>query len=148
MRFVPYRGAAPAYQDLVAGHIDLMFAESSATREYVKSGSIKAYAVMARERWHGSTDVPSTAELGMPNLHMAFWQAIWAPKGTPQDVVAALNRAARTALATPAVAARLKEIGLDLPPEHQQTPQALATHHDAEIKRWWPVIRAANVKGN
>lgn len=148
MRFVPYRGAGPAYQDLIAGHIDLLFAESSATREYVRAGSIKAYGVLARSRWHGAPEVASMAELGFPDLHMSFWQAIWAPKGTPKQVIAALNRAAREALADPVISLSLKEIGLEKPNEAQQTPEALAAHQAAEIERWWPIIKAANVKSN
>ena len=145
-RFVPYRGGGPAYQDLIAGHIDIMFAEASATRAYVHGGSIRAYAVLARTRWRGAPDTPTTEELGVEGVHIAFWQGIWVPKGTPRGAIAALNQAVVSALADPAVSHRLVELGLEIPSREQQTPAALAAYQRSEIERWWPIIKAANIK--
>lgn len=145
-RFVPYRGGGPAYADLAAGHVDLMCAESSATRTLVSGGNIKPFAIMAKARWHGAPDVPTADELGIPGLHIAFWHAVWVPKGTPKDVIAKLAKAFADAMADEGVAKKLHDLGLQLPPAAERNPEGLAALQKAEIERWWPVIKAANIK--
>jgi tripartite-type tricarboxylate transporter receptor subunit TctC len=147
-QFVPYRGAAPALQDLVAGQIDLRFgAEASQTLPYLRSGTIKPFAVMGRTRWPAAADVPTIDEAGLPGLYLSFWQAFWLPKRTPRDIVARLNAAVLAALADPAVRQRLTDLGQEIPPPDQQSPEALAAFHKAEIDKWWPIIRQAGIKG-
>jgi len=143
---VHYRGGAPAYQDLMAGHVDLMCAEASATLPHVRSGKIKAYAVLADTRWRLAPDIPTLDEVGVPGLYISFWHGLWVPKGTPKDVIAKLNAAVAEALADPTVRQRVTELGQDIPPPDQQTPEALRAYHKAEIEKWWPIIKAAGVK--
>ena len=145
-QLVPYKSGAQAYQDLLAGHVDLMCAETSATLAYVRGGKIKAYAVMAPQRWSAAPEVPTVDEMGMPGLHIAFWHGLWAPKGAPGEVVARINRAVVDALADPASRRRLGEIGQEIPPRDQQTPRALRDYQKAEIEKWWPMIKAAGIK--
>jgi tripartite-type tricarboxylate transporter receptor subunit TctC len=148
-QLVPYRGAAQALQDLVAGQIDLRFgAEASQTLPFLRAGTIKALAVMDATRWPAAPDIPTIDEVGVPGLHLSYWQALWAPKATPPDVIVRLNAAVVEALADAAVRQRLGELGQDVPPREQQTPEALAAFHKAEIARWWPVIKAAGLKGD
>jgi tripartite-type tricarboxylate transporter receptor subunit TctC len=145
-QFVPYRGIAPAMQDLLAGRIDLMFDQLSNSLPHIRSGQFKAYAVMARERAAAAPDIPTVDEAGLPGLYMPVWHGMWVPKGTPDDVVRKLNSAVVETLADPAVRQRLAEIGQEIPPREQQTPEALGAFHKAEIEKWWPIIKAANIK--
>jgi len=147
-QLVPYRSGAPAYQDLLAGHIDFMCAETSATFPYVRSGKIKAYAVMAGTRWPNAPEVPTVDEAGMPGLHIAFWHGLWAPKGTPKDAIGRLNAAVVATLADAGVRQRLADIGQQIPPREQQTPEALRAYQKAEIEKWWPMIRDAGIKAD
>jgi tripartite-type tricarboxylate transporter receptor subunit TctC len=145
-RFVPYRGGGPAVTDMMAGQVDLMFDQAANALGPVRSGNIKAYAVMSKERWAALPDVPSIDEAGASGLYVAYWHAMWAPKGTPKEIIARLNAAVVRALADPAVKKRLADIGQDVWPREQQTPEALAAHHKAEIDKWWPIIRASGLK--
>jgi tripartite-type tricarboxylate transporter receptor subunit TctC len=145
-QFVFYRAGSPAYQDLVAGHIDLMCAERSATVEHLRAGKIKAFGLLAEKRWAAAPDVPTMEESGVPGAHISWLQGFWAPKGTPRDVIARLNAAVAEALADPAVYRRLTEFGLDVAPEDQRTPDALRAFQKAETDRWWPVIKAAGAR--
>jgi len=147
MRYVPYRGAGPAMQDLVAGQIDLMFDQASNSLPHVRGGRIRAYAVMDKQRLNAASDIPTVDEAGLPDFHISVWHALWAPKGTPKDVIAKLNTAMVDALPDPAVRARLVDLGQELPARDRQTPEALAAYHKAEIEKWWPIVKAANVKG-
>jgi tripartite-type tricarboxylate transporter receptor subunit TctC len=145
-QFVPYRGAGPAMQDLVAGQIDLSCLEASATRANVLSGKIKAFALLAKTRWTAAPDVPTIDEAGVPGFYLTFWHALWVPKDTPAGVTAKLNAAAVEALADPAVRERLTGLGVEIPPREQQTPEGLRAYHRAEIDKWRPIIDAANIK--
>jgi tripartite-type tricarboxylate transporter receptor subunit TctC len=144
--FVPYRGGPPAMQDLVSGQVDLMFDQAANAINQVKAGRIKAYAVMARERWHLAPDIPTIEEAGLPGLQVAYWHGIWAPKGTPKPIIAKLNAAIVAALADPAVRERFAIQGQDIWPANMQTPEALAAWHRAEIAKWTPIIQAAGLK--
>jgi tripartite-type tricarboxylate transporter receptor subunit TctC len=143
---VPYRGAAPIMQDLLAGQIDLTCPEAGQTLALYRSGKIRAYAVMGTTRWFAAPEVPTTEEAGAPGLHMTFWYGLWAPAGTPKEIVARLNAAVVDTFADPAVRARLTEQGHDILPRGQLTPEALGAHHKAEIEKWWPIIKAAGIK--
>jgi tripartite-type tricarboxylate transporter receptor subunit TctC len=145
-QFVPYRGGAPAIQDLVAGQVDMMCDMSSNSLPHVRGGQIKALAVMSKSRWFGAPDVPTVDEMGVPGIYVSFWHGLWVPKGTPADIVARLNGAVVKALADPIVRQRFADQGQEIPPPDQQTSQALAAYHKADIDRWWPLIKAANIK--
>jgi tripartite-type tricarboxylate transporter receptor subunit TctC len=142
----PYRGAAPLMQDLLAGQIDLSCPEAGQTLPQYRAGTIKAYAVLTGKRWFAAPDVPTIDEAGVPGLHFPFWHGLWAPKGTPKDVITKLNAAAVEALADAGVRQRFNELGHEIAPREQQTPEALAAYHKAEIDKWWPIIKAANIK--
>jgi tripartite-type tricarboxylate transporter receptor subunit TctC len=145
-QFVPYRGAAPAIQDLLAGHIDMIIDDPTNCLPHVRAGKIKAFAVTAPRRLAAAPDIPTVDEAGLPSFYFSRWHALWAPKGTPHDVIAKLDAAVVAALDDPAVRSRLAELGQDVFPREQRTPAALAAWHKAEIEKWWPVIRAAGIK--
>jgi tripartite-type tricarboxylate transporter receptor subunit TctC len=147
-RFVPYRGAAPAMQDLVAGRIDLMFDQVSSSLPYVRGEQIAAYAVTAKNRSPIAPEILTVDEAGLPDFHLSIWHALWVPKGTPSDVVVRLNAAAVEALANPTVRERLAALGHGIRPLDQQTPVALAAFQRAEIEKWWPVVKAAGIKAD
>jgi tripartite-type tricarboxylate transporter receptor subunit TctC len=144
--FVPYRGGAPAMQDLMAGRVDIMFDQAANAITQVRAGTVKAYAVMTEHRWHLAPDIPTIDESGVASLHVSYWHALWAPKGTPSEIIAKLNAAAVAALADPAVQQRFAAQGQDVWPRDQQTPEALATFYKAEIAKWWPIIKASGLK--
>jgi tripartite-type tricarboxylate transporter receptor subunit TctC len=146
-QFVPYRGTGPALQDLVAGQIDLIVDQASNSVQQVRDGKIRAYAVTAKRRLASAPDIPTVAEAGVPGLDISVWYGLWAPKGTPKDIVLRLNAAVVQALADVHVRQRFGELGLDIPPREQQTPEALGALQKAEIEKWWPIIKAANIKG-
>ena len=145
-QFVPYRGSAPLNQDSVAGHIDINLGMAAASYTLVRSGQIKAYAMMAKTRWWSAPDIPTMEEAGVPGLYASFWHALWVPKATPGEVIAKLNAAVRSALADPAVRQRFVDQGQEISPPERQTPQALGAHQKAEIEKWWPIIKAAGIK--
>jgi tripartite-type tricarboxylate transporter receptor subunit TctC len=145
--FAPYRGLAPAMQDLVAGNIDLMFDTPATSLPQVSSGTIRAYAVTAKTRIAAAPEIPTVDEAGLPGLHVSTWTAFFAPKDTPKEIVTKLSAAALAALADPEVQKRLAQVGQDVYPREQQTPEALVKLQGEEIKKWWPIIKDAKITG-
>jgi tripartite-type tricarboxylate transporter receptor subunit TctC len=145
-RMAPYRGAGPALNDLMAGHIDLMFDQATNSLPQVRGGTVKAFAVTSPARLASAPDIPTVDEAGLPGLYIAYWHGIWAPKNTPADIVSVLNAAVRVALADAAVQRRFLELGQETPPPERQTPAALKAHQSEEIAKWWPIVKAANIK--
>ena len=143
---VPYRSAGLSMQDLLAGNIDLTLDTPAISMPQVRAGNIKAYAVTAKSRIAAAPDIPTTDEAGLPGFHFSFWHALWVPKGTPKDIIAKLNAAAVSALADPGIRGKLVELAQEIFPREQQTPEALLAFHQAEIAKWWPIIKAANIK--
>jgi tripartite-type tricarboxylate transporter receptor subunit TctC len=146
MQYVPYRGAAPMLQDMLAGQIDLSCPEAGQTLSQYRAGNFKAYAVLTEKRWFAAPDVPTMDEIGVPGVHFPFWHGLWAPKGTPKDIIARLNAAVVDSLADPAVRQRLTEFGHEVAPRNMQTPEGLYATHKADVEKWGPIIKAANIK--
>jgi tripartite-type tricarboxylate transporter receptor subunit TctC len=145
-QFVPYRGAGPALNDLMAGHIDLMFDQASNSLAQVRAGTVKAYAVTTQSRLAAAPDIPTVDEAGLPGLYIAYWHGVWAPKDTPAEAISKLNAAMVAALADPILRQRLLELGQEIPPRERQSPAALRSHQEAEIRKWWPIVKAANIR--
>ena len=143
---VPYKGSGPAMLDLVGGRIELMIDQASNSIPQVRGGKIRAYAITAKTRLAAAPEIPTVDEAGLPGLHVSVWYGIWAPRGTPRDVVAKLNGAIVAALSDAKVRARLADLGQEIPPREQQTPEALAAFHKAEIEKWWPMVKAAGIR--
>ena len=147
LQFIPYRGAGPAMTDLISGQVlDLMVAQAAVTLPQVRGGTIKAIANLATQRSPSIPDIPTSDEGGVPGLQMPGWFGLFAPRGTPRDIVTKLNGAMVQALSDPSVRARFTELGLDIAAPEQQTPEGLASFHKTEIEKWWPIIKAANIK--
>jgi tripartite-type tricarboxylate transporter receptor subunit TctC len=146
VQFIPYRGAGPAMTDLVSGQVDLLVVQGAVALPQVRAGTIKAIANLSPQRSASMPDIPTSDEGGVPGLYMSGWFGFFAPKGTAKDVIARLNGAMVQALADPAVRTRFTELGLDVASPQQQTPEGLAMFQKAEIEKWWPIIRAADIK--
>ena len=146
-QFVPYRSGGFVMQDLLAGQIDMAFLDPVTSLPQMRAGKIKVYAVMAKNRLPAASEIPTVDEAGLPGIYLTPWHAIWAPKGTPNDIISKLNAAVVEALANPVVRQSITDQGMEIPPREQQTPEALRTFHEAEIEKWWPIIKAANIKG-
>jgi tripartite-type tricarboxylate transporter receptor subunit TctC len=146
-QFVPYRGLAPAMQDLVAGQIDMMIDNPATSLPQARAGTIKAYATTAKARLAAAPDIPTADEAGLPGFNVLQWTALWAPKGTSKDIIAKLNEAVVESLADKNVLVRLADLGQSVAPRDQQTPESLGAYQKAEIEKWWPIIKAANIKG-
>jgi tripartite-type tricarboxylate transporter receptor subunit TctC len=143
---VPYRGAGQSMQGLVSGQLDVMLDTPAVSMPQIQGGNIKAYAVTAKSRIPVAPDIPTTDEAGLPGFYFSFWHALWVPKDTPKDIVAKLNDALVKALADPVTRERLTKIAQEIFPREQQTPEALAAFHKAEIAKWWPIIKEAGIK--
>jgi len=146
-QFVPYRGVAPAMLDLMAGQLDFMIDQATNSLPQVVAGKIRAYAVTAKTRLAAAPEIPTVDEAGLPGFYVSIWQGLWVPKRTPPDIVAKLNAAVVSALATQRLRQRYDEIVQEIPPRDQQTPEALGALQKAEIDKWWPIIKAAGIHG-
>jgi tripartite-type tricarboxylate transporter receptor subunit TctC len=146
-QFVPYRGGAPMIQDLVAGQIDMIFTQVATALAQARANQVKAYAVMAKTRWGATPDTPTIDEAGVSGLYASYWHGLWFPKATPKEVVAKFHAAVIEALADPVVQRRFAELGQQIWPREQQTPEALVALQKAEVEKWWPIIKASGIKG-
>ncbi|HEY4372521.1 MAG TPA: tripartite tricarboxylate transporter substrate-binding protein [Burkholderiales bacterium] len=146
LTYIPYRGTGPALQDLIAGQVQLMFDQASNSLPMVRAGKVRGYAVTQKTRLGSAADIPTVDEAGAPGLYMAVWHGLWVPRGTPKAAIAKLMAAAQESLADPAVAKRLFDMGQDIPERERQTPEGLRTFQKAEIDKWWPLIKAADIK--
>jgi tripartite-type tricarboxylate transporter receptor subunit TctC len=145
LTLVPYRGMAPTMEDLIAGQIDLSF-NTPDQLSLMRAGSIKAYALTGERRMALAPDIPTFLELGLPSLSFLDWFGLFAPRGTPKDVVVKLNAAVVEALGDPTVQSRLVELGQELFPRERQTPEALSEMAKADAERWWPIIRELGIR--
>jgi tripartite-type tricarboxylate transporter receptor subunit TctC len=145
-QLVPYRGTGPAVQDLIANQIQIMIDQSSNSLPHVRAGKLQVYAVAAKERTAAAPDIPTTAEAGFPGIEVAIWHGLWAPKGTPAEIIAKLNAAAVAALKDPEIRRKLEDLGQDIPTQEQMQPAAFDTYQRAEFAKWRPIIDKANVK--
>jgi tripartite-type tricarboxylate transporter receptor subunit TctC len=147
IQLVPYRGGGPALQDLLSGQIHLRIGgEASVTLPYLRTGQIKSFAILGKTRWSAAPDIPTIDEAGVSGLNMSLWFGLWAPKNTSREIVAKINAAVKDSLLDPVVRERFAKLGQDIPPPDQQTPDALHSFHKAEIDKWWPVIKSAQIK--
>jgi len=146
IQLVPYRGAGPAVQDLAAGQVDIMITGPTIVLNLMRAGALKAYAVTAKSRLTVAPEIPTVDEAGLPGFYMSVWHGVWAPKGTPRAIVSRLNAAIVDALADPTLRSRFAALGQEIYPREQQTPEALGAHQRAEAEKWWPIIKAANIK--
>jgi tripartite-type tricarboxylate transporter receptor subunit TctC len=148
LQLIPYRGAGPATTDMLAGQVDLMVAQAAVLLPHVRGGTLKSIANLSPRRSDAVPDIPTADEGGVSGLYTSGWFGFFAPRGTPKEIIAKLNSAMVQILADPAVRARFTELGLDVAAREQQTPEGLAAFHKAEIEKWWPIIKAANIKGD
>ena len=145
VQFIPYRGAGPAMTDLVSGTVDLLVVQGAVALPQIRGGKIKALANLSPQRSASMADIPTSDESGVPGLYMSGWFGFWAPKGTPKEIIAKLNAATVEALADPAIQKRFTELGLDVAPRAQQTPEGLAAFQKTEIEKWWPIIKSTGI---
>jgi len=145
-QFVPYRSGGFIMQDLLAGQIDMAFLDPVTSLPQIRAGKIKVYAVAAKTHLPAAPDIPTVDEAGLPGFYLTPWHAIWAPKGTPKDIIWRLNAAVVDTLTNSTIHQRLADQGMEIPPREQQTPEALRTFHESEIEKWWPIIKAANIR--
>jgi tripartite-type tricarboxylate transporter receptor subunit TctC len=145
-QFVPYRGGGPALQDLLAGHTDLEMEPVSNFLEQVRGGNLKPYAIAGRARISVAPDIPTVDQAGLPDFHRLQWIGLWMPKGAPSEVIRKVNTAVQTVLAEPSLRARVSQLGQEVFPREQQTPDGLAAFQRSEIEKWWPIVKAAGIK--
>ena len=147
-QIVHYRGGAPASADLMAGHVDVLFDQAANALPQIRSGKVRAYAVTQTTRLSVAPNIPTVDEAGLPGYYMAVWHGLWVPRATPPAVIARLNAAMVDAAADEGVRKRMMDLGQDMLPREKQTPEALGAHHKAEIEKWWPLIKAAEIKAD
>lgn len=145
-QFVPFRGSAPALQNVLGGQLDIIIDQASGALSTAKGGGVRTYAVTAKDRLASAPEIPTVDEAGLPGFYVSIWQGMWAPKGTPKEIVAKINAAVVEALADPEVQKKLAGIGQELPSREQQTPQGFGAFQKAETEKWTPIIKAANIK--
>ena len=145
-QLVPYRGTGPAVQDLIANQIQIMIDQSSNSLPHIRAGKLKVYAVTAKQRTAAAPDVPTTAEAGFPGIEVAIWHGLWAPKGTPKDIIDKINAAAVKALQDPDIRRKLEDLGQDIPTPEQMKPDVFGAYQKAEFAKWKPIIDKAGVK--
>jgi len=145
-QFVPYRGNGPAMQDLLAEQIDFMIEPASNFKSLLAAGSVKPFAITGKTRLRSSPNIPTADEAGLPGFTASLWYGLWVPKSTPKDIIAKLNATMVQILAAPQVQQRFEELGIEITPQQQQSPEALRAFQKAEADRWWPIIKAANIK--
>jgi tripartite-type tricarboxylate transporter receptor subunit TctC len=145
-QLVPYRGAAPAIQDLVAGQIDMAIVDPVVSLPQVRAGTIKAYGVTTKTRLLSAPEIPTLDEAGLPGFDISQWHGLWLPKGTLKNIIAKINAAVMEAVADPKVQARLADLGQEIFPRDRQTPEGLGAFQKAEIEKWWPIIKEAGIK--
>jgi tripartite-type tricarboxylate transporter receptor subunit TctC len=145
LTIVPYRGFTPSMQDLIAGQIDLLF-EAPNGLSLVQAGSVKAYAVTSDTRLTLAPDIPTISEFGLPAMSFPNWFGLFAPSGTPRDMIGKLKAATVEALADRAVQSRLADLGADIFPRERQTPEALGAMVKADAEKWWPIIKELGIK--
>ena len=145
-QFVPYRGNGPAMQDLLSGQIDFMIEPASNFRSLLGAGSVKPFAISGKTRLKSSPDIPTADEAGLPGFFASLWYGLWVPKDTPKEITAKLNATMVQVLAEPAVKQRFEELGIEITPLAQQSPEALRAYQKLEADRWWPIIKASNIK--
>ena len=145
---VHYRGGGPALQDLLAGHVDLTTNQATVFLPHMREGTLKVFAVLADHRLPQAAEIPTADEAGLPGFHVSNWNGFWAPKATPQDVIAKLNAAVVKVMAHPAMKEKLLNLTYEIPAAGELAPQALARLQKAEIEKWWPIIKAAKISGN
>jgi tripartite-type tricarboxylate transporter receptor subunit TctC len=146
VNYIPYRGAGPAMTDLISGQVDLLVVQAAVSLPQLRAGTIKSIVNLSPKRSPSMPDIPTSDEGGVPGLYMSGWFGFFAPKNTPREIVAKLNSAMVASLADPVVKARFADLGLDIASREQQTPEGLAAFNKAEIEKWWPIIRAANIR--
>jgi tripartite-type tricarboxylate transporter receptor subunit TctC len=146
VQFIPYRGAGPAMQAMLAGQVDLMVVQAAVTLPQARAGAVKILANLSPQRSAVVPGVATSDESGIPGLYASGWFGLFAPKGTPKEAIFRLNAAMVQALADPTVKARFSDLGLDIASREQQAPEALAAFQKREMDKWWPIIRAAGIK--
>jgi tripartite-type tricarboxylate transporter receptor subunit TctC len=144
--FVPYRGNGPAMQDLLGGQIDFMIEPTSNFKALLGTGSVKPFAITGKARLPSSPNIPTVDEAGVSGFFASLWYGLWVPKGTPKDITAKLNATMTQVLSNPQVRQRFAELGIQMTPIDQQSPEALRAYQKAEAERWWPIIKASNIK--
>jgi tripartite-type tricarboxylate transporter receptor subunit TctC len=144
--FVPYRGNGPAMQDLLGGQIDFMIEPASNFKSLLGAGTVKPFAITGKARLPSSPNIPTADEAGIPGFFASLWYGLWVPKGTPRDAVAKLNATMTQVMSDPQVRQRFAELGIQITPHDQQSPEALRAYQKAEAERWWPIIKASNIK--